>query len=480
MNKKPPSDDNNEIFLGEEEIPGQYHDDPMQNQDIIPSPDADVPTFEADEVEIENPVSQVSSPPAKNILIFGILIIVSIIFLYKFVFKESDKVIAEKKKAEEIAAQPVNNAKPATPPGAAPQVNIGVVDTPELPVGADDSLQSLPPLPATPELPATGSEPQPNSSNKKLTMPTAPAPVVAPVVVQEPAKIDETAKDATKDTPQAQPKIVDEAQPNTPSEEEIQAQIRTKELATRKMGMLVLNGGGTPKDDSAQKVTPTSSVVTKVGDLSLMILQGKMIEAVLETTINTDLPGSLRAVINRDIYAESGKNILIPSGSRLIGNYGNSVSAGQQRLLVTWGRIVRPDGVSVSISSQGTDQLGRSGMAGIVDNKYKEMFANAFLTSTLAIASTIALSGTQKTITSSTSSGSTANGGGSTTTQSATPTDAAILQGVQNITNVGNRIAMGESTTPTIIINQGAKIMVYVSQDISFPASFVNEISNMN
>jgi len=476
MNKRPPNEENNDIFVGEDAIPGQYNDELSQDPNLIGAVGEDMQTFQADEVEIENPVSQVASPPAKNILIFGVLIVVSIVFLYKFIFKESDKTIAEKQKAEEIAAQPVSTAKPATPPGPAPQVNIGVVDTPELPAGADDSLQSLPPLPATPEMPAAAPAPQPDSANNKLMMPSAPAPVI----VQEPAKTDDIAKDAIKDAASEQSAITEESKPAGPSEEEVEAQMRAKELAKRKMGMLVMNGGGTPKDNSATKATVTSTTVTKVGDLSLMILQGKMIEAVLETTINTDLPGSLRAVINRDIYAEAGKNILIPSGSRLIGSYSNGVAVGQQRLLVSWGRIIRPDGVSVSIASQGTDQLGRSGMAGILDNKYKEMFANAFLTSTVAIASTLALSGTQKTVTSSTNSGSTSTGGGSTTTQAATPTDAAILQGVQNITNVGNRITISESTNPTIIINQGAKILVYVNQDVTFPASFVNAVSNMN
>ncbi|MDX5495271.1 MAG: TrbI/VirB10 family protein, partial [Wolbachia endosymbiont of Nomada marshamella] len=69
-------------------------------------------------------------------------------------------------------------------------------------------------------------------------------------------------------------------------------------------------------DTSAQ-----SSKATRVGKLGLMVTQGKIIDAVLETAINSDLQGMLRAMVSRDVYAETGDTVLIPKGSRLIGSY---------------------------------------------------------------------------------------------------------------------------------------------------------------
>lgn len=422
----------------------------------------------ADDVEIENPISSVASAPAKNILILGVLAVIAVVFLYKMIFQEPAEVTAKKELKAQIEAQPADAAQSPTAQEEKPKINIGVVDTPELP--AVEVTQQLP-LPVLPEEP-------------KNEMPLPPPPLAPEPVKLAPEPI------VKKEEPLVAPVAI--TPPPTgaasvpvstgPTEEQIYA----KEMARRKTGMLVMNGGGTPKDiidgksdpGAVQKSGAESVTATKVDDLSLMILQGKMIEAVLETTINTDLPGSLRAVISRDVYAEAGKSILIPKGSRLLGTYGSGIQPGQQRVTVAWNRVIRPDGVDIDIQSSGTDQLGRSGMTGIVDNKYYEMFGNSLLTTILTVGGSIALSSVEKAqaVTTSTTTGGTADAA-STTTQTSTPTDAAVLQGVQSLGDIAKTIAQGQSTTPTIIVNQGSRIRVFVSKDLIFPSSVVNKIT---
>ena len=67
---------------------------------------------------------------------------------------------------------------------------------------------------------------------------------------------------------------------------------------------------------------------TSLGDREIIIAQGKLIDAVLESAVNTDQPGMLRALVSNDIYGDSGRAVLLPRGSRLIGQYNSDVARG--------------------------------------------------------------------------------------------------------------------------------------------------------
>ena len=95
-----------------------------------------------------------------------------------------------------------------------------------------------------------------------------------------------------------------------------------------------------------------------------MIPEGTLIPGILETAINSDLPGQIRAITSQDVYSFDGRRILIPTGTRLIGEYQSEVTRGQKRIFVIWTRLLRDDGVSVRLNSIGTDSLGRSGLTG--------------------------------------------------------------------------------------------------------------------
>ena len=72
---------------------------------------------------------------------------------------------------------------------------------------------------------------------------------------------------------------------------------------------------------------------------------------------------------------------MIPKGSKLVGRYRSALTTGQSRVFVIWNRLIRSDGVSINIGSYGTDDLGRSGLAGVVDTHFFERFGSSVLLS---------------------------------------------------------------------------------------------------
>jgi type IV secretion system protein VirB10 len=120
------------------------------------------------------------------------------------------------------------------------------------------------------------------------------------------------------------------------------------------------------------------------------IAQGVLIPAVLETALDSSRPGLVRAVVSRDVASFDGARILIPRGSRLVGDYAADLSAGQNRALITWTRLVRPDGVTIALDSPAADLRGRAGVPGRVDGRFLQRFGQALLQTVLDIGAGVA------------------------------------------------------------------------------------------
>jgi type IV secretion system protein VirB10 len=118
---------------------------------------------------------------------------------------------------------------------------------------------------------------------------------------------------------------------------------------------------------------------SQMRDLGRTIPQGAVIPAVLETAINSDLPGAVRAVVSRDVRSFDGSRVLIPRGSRLVGQYKSSAAVGQTRAFVVWSRIITPTGVTIDVGSPATDRLGRGGLDGEVDTHFVRRFGASIL-----------------------------------------------------------------------------------------------------
>jgi len=216
------------------------------------------------------------------------------------------------------------------------------------------------------------------------------------------------------------------------------------------------------------QTTTTAVSATRISDLAHTIAQGKLLTAVLETAINTELPGSVRAVISRDVFGEAGNEVLIPKGSRLFGSYSSKVARGQGRVEIGWTRLIRPDGVDMAINFNASDQFGRAGLVGDIDNKYNSLIANSIMTSMLAIGGVAAaqsiLSGDNATTT-------TTNPTQGTTTSTGSATNQALYDVTKTIIDtVGQLISNTIDLNPVIRVPQGTKITVIVNSDITVPS----------
>lgn len=174
------------------------------------------------------------------------------------------------------------------------------------------------------------------------------------------------------------------------------------------------------------------------------VIQGTMIQAVLETFINSDLPGQIRAVVAEDVHSYDGARILIPRGSKVIGRYSDNVEMGQQRAMVVWTRIIMPDNQAVDISSIGGDAIGQSGVTGRVNTHFGSRFGSATLISLLSIAPTLAMDNNDS---------ENASDAADAVAENLTSATSAALEGALN-------------RKPTITVKQGSLVTIMVDRDL--------------
>jgi type IV secretion system protein VirB10 len=186
----------------------------------------------------------------------------------------------------------------------------------------------------------------------------------------------------------------------------------------------------------------------RLGNLECLALQGKLIDAQLETAINTDLPGQIRAVVSSPLYAEQGRDPLIPPGSRLNGVYNSAVRKGQVRVFAIWNRLIRPDGVEITIDSNVTDALGRAGLTGETDNHFAQIFGMSVLLSIIgAGAGTVGVS----------------------PDSGYNSADAYRVEVQRSFGRTSDRVLEPyASIPPTNTVAQGERIKVFLNRDLNF------------
>ncbi|MFL6775141.1 MAG: TrbI/VirB10 family protein, partial [Sphingomicrobium sp.] len=182
----------------------------------------------------------------------------------------------------------------------------------------------------------------------------------------------------------------------------------------------------------------TSVHATRLADPDSTVVQGTLIPAVLETAINTDVPGYVRAVVSQDVRSFDGSKVLIPRSSRLVGEYKAATQAGQRRAYLMWTRLVRPDGVSIALASPAADFSGQAGIGGQVNSHFFSRFGSAILLSILGGA------------------GSLVSGGAGT----------VVVSGGQSAASTA--IQQNGNRAPTIKVRQGEPIRVFTARDLIF------------
>lgn len=130
--------------------------------------------------------------------------------------------------------------------------------------------------------------------------------------------------------------------------------------------------------------TPTPQVLSAVQQRhrDALLSEGTLIPAVLESAVDSDLPGLIRGIVESPVYSDDGSRVLIEAGSRIIGEYRSHIAQGQTRVFVVWSTLITSKGVRVPLASQGVDSLGRAGVgADVIDRHFWERFGNAALLS---------------------------------------------------------------------------------------------------
>jgi type IV secretion system protein VirB10 len=203
----------------------------------------------------------------------------------------------------------------------------------------------------------------------------------------------------------------------------------------------------------------------KIQRIDALVPEGTLIPGILETAIVSDLPGQVRAIVSQDVYSFDGRRILIPTGTRLIGEYQSEITRGQTRIFVVWTRMLRDDGVSVRLNSIGADSLGRAGLTGRVDKRFRERFGAAILLSIVGAGASYL-----------TGYGSEAAAGDSDDAQNAEELARETL--AQTFSDMANQ-ALGDSLRipPTISVSQGERIFVFVRQDLDFSAMYEDPVT---
>jgi type IV secretion system protein VirB10 len=195
-----------------------------------------------------------------------------------------------------------------------------------------------------------------------------------------------------------------------------------------------------------QNADPTATaknervVATKFQNPSSTVAKGTVIQAVLETALDSTRPGFARAIVSRDIFSFDGSQILIERGSRLIGEYKADLATGQKRALIQWQRLMRPDGVMIEIDSPAADPLGRAGVRGKVNSHFLERFGGAILQSSLDIGVQLA---------------------------TAQASRGVVIYGLPGDLR-GAATPAVEKVQPTLTVRQGTGVSVFVARDLDF------------
>lgn len=235
--------------------------------------------------------------------------------------------------------------------------------------------------------------------------------------------------------------LTDKNNVNIPSEKP-----KPDPIYTRKLGGGSLLLGSVSGNEKNKIETPKASVFTakasQLKNQDYLVIQGTKISCTMENALDSTIPGYTSCIVAEDVYSANGNVILIDRGTKIAGEYQSSLEHGQARLYVKWNRAVTPEGVTVELASGSAGSLGRAGITGYVDKHWFERFGNALLVSVIADALGYASDNTEN-------------------------------ENFENTESTVNEMATiaaeaGITIKPTINVNQGAEVIIYVQRDLDF------------
>jgi len=195
----------------------------------------------------------------------------------------------------------------------------------------------------------------------------------------------------------------------------------------------------------------------------LEVKTGAVIPAVMVTGINSDLPGNIIAQVSQNVWdTATGRQLLIPQGSKLFGAYDSRVIYGQERVLVAWNRLVFPDGSALTLGAMpGNDMAGYAGYTDKTDNHYLRIFGSAILMSLISGGTAYAMDSMSP----NANSNGTSNGTSSTQSMQQEMASALAAQMGQTTTQL---LQKNLNIKPTLEIRPGYQFNVVVTKDLVF------------
>jgi len=182
------------------------------------------------------------------------------------------------------------------------------------------------------------------------------------------------------------------------------------------------------------------------------IKAGTIIPSLLLTGVNSDLPGQITAQVRENVYdTVTGRFLLIPQGTRLVGEYDSKVAYGQERALIVWSRMILPNGHSITLEGMpGVDMSGFAGLKDKVNNHYAKLLTGVVLGSVIGAGAQVA------------------TGGQGTAFNAPSFGQLAVSGAAQHINQVGQQITQKNlNLQPTIEIRPGMKLNVFVTKDMT-------------
>jgi type IV secretion system protein VirB10 len=217
----------------------------------------------------------------------------------------------------------------------------------------------------------------------------------------------------------------------------------------------------------AQKLKPTvleGETASVMQNPDMTITEGTIIPCILQTAIDSQLPGLVTCTVPMDIRGATGNVVLLDRGTKIVGELQDGLMQGQNRVFVDWTRAETPEHVIITLDSPGTDELGRSGLPGAVDNHFLDRFGGALL---LTLVQGALEAGTVE-----------AAGQGSSNSTS----QQAALGFVYSAQSNGQSIANTALTNtinipPTLTKNQGDTVALIVAHDLDFSSVYQLQLS---
>lgn len=204
-----------------------------------------------------------------------------------------------------------------------------------------------------------------------------------------------------------------------------------------------------------------NTLETPVNDY--IVRAGFVIPAVLISGINSDLTGQVIAQVSQSVYdTATGEHLLIPQGTRLIGSYASGAMYGQERVMISWQRLVFPDNRTLDIGTMpGTDTSGYSGFQDKVNNHWWKLISSAFLMSGITASVSIATDDSSNNNSNSYYSSS-SNVNSSIREAMADQFGSVLAKVIERNLNI----------SPTIEIRPGYNFNVMVTKDLTFDHAY--------